>query len=239
METIVEMVGWFADAANWQGPTGVPTRVLEHLRLSVVPIAAAAAIAIPAGVLSGHFRRFQSLGAAVANAGRAMPTLALLVFGIIISFRWLDIGFQYWPTVLALFFLALHPLFTNAYTAVRDTDAATIDAARGMGLSEARIIWEVELPIASPVVLTAVRITAVQVVATAPIGALAGGVGLGRFIIDGYNQFDYGEMLAGVVLVAAVALLVEQLLNRLERVLIPQGLQRADVEAVAAMGRAA
>lgn len=240
METLLEMVRWLSDPGSWSGSGSIPQRLGEHVLLSAVPLVAAAVIAIPAGVLSGHHRRGQAVGAAVANLGRAIPTLALLVFGLLLSVRVLDLGFRFWPTVFALFFLALHPMFTNAYTAVREVDPALVEAARGQGLDDRQVLRQVELPVASPVIMTAVRISAVQVVATAPIGALASEGGLGRFILDGFAQFDYGEMLGGVLLVALLALTVEFAIGRLERRIVPTGLRgRGDLAEVAATGRAA
>lgn len=239
MENLLDTVRWFTEAANWSGRGGVPVRILEHLQISLFPLVAAALVAIPAGVLAGHYRRGQAIGAAIANVGRAVPTLALLVFGVLISLRWLDLGLRFWPIVFALFFLALHPLFTNTYTAVREVDRSLVEAARGQGLTERELITEVEVPMATPVIFTAIRITAVQVIATAPIGALAGGGGIGRFVIDGFQQFDYGEMLAGVVLVAGLALVADAILTRLERRLTPRGIRRVDAAEVAATGRAA
>lgn len=239
METLLDMFAWFADGANWTGNGGIPTRVLEHLRISTLPLVAAALVAIPAGVAAGHYRRGQAIGSAIANVGRAIPTLALLVFGVLISLRWLGLGLRFWPIVFALFFLALHPLFTNTYTAVREVDRGLVEAARGQGLTERELITEVEIPMALPVIFTAIRITAVQVIATAPIGALAGGGGIGRFVIDGFQQFDYAEMLGGVVLVAGLSLVVDALLTRLERRVTPRGIRPADAAEVAAAGRAA
>lgn len=240
MDAILDTLRWLADPATWTGPRGVLARSLEHLWISLVPLVAAVVVAIPAGLLAGHYRRGQTLGAAISNVGRAVPSLALLVFGLLLSVRVLGLGFTFWPIVFALFFLALQPLFTNTYTAVREADPALVEAARGQGLSEREVLLEVELPVASPVILTAVRITAVQVVATAPLGALTAGGGLGRFIIDGFGQRDYGQMLGGVVLVAIFAVVVEWALTRFERRVIPPPLQgRTDASAVAATGRAA
>ncbi|MBW3621320.1 MAG: ABC transporter permease [Actinobacteria bacterium] len=240
MDAVVDMLRWLLEPGTWTGPRGVLARSVEHLWISLVPLVAAMAVAIPAGVLSGHYRRGQAVGALVTNVGRAVPSLALLVFGLLLSVRVLGLGFSFWPIVFALFFLALQPLFTNSYTAVREAEPALVEAARGQGLSEREVLLEVELPVASPVIMTAVRITAVQVVATAPLGALAAGGGLGRFIIDGFGQNDDGQMLGGVVLVAVFALLVEWSVTRLERRVIPRPLQgRTDASAVAAAGRAA
>lgn len=240
MDVLLDMFQWFADPRSWSGSGSIPRRLLEHLWLSAVPLGAAIAVAIPTGVLAGHYRRGHAIGAAVANVGRAIPTLALLVFGLLLSIRVLDWGFRFWPTVFALFLLALHPMFTNAYTAVREVEPSLVEAARGQGLDERQVLRDVELPVASPVIMTAVRVSAVQVVATAPLGALASEGGLGRFIIDGFQQFDYGEMLGGVVIVALLAVAVEQAIGVLERRIVPEGIRRrAKLADVAAAGRAA
>lgn len=225
MEPITDAIRFLIDPANWTGSRGVLVRLLEHLQLSLPPLVAAMAIAIPAGVLAGHFRRGQAIGTAITNVGRAIPTLALLVFGLILSVRVLGLGISYWPTVFALFFLALHPLFTNSYTAVRNVDPALVEAASGMGYDGWQLLREVELPVASPVIFTAIRIAAVQVVATAPIGALAASGGLGRFVIDGFGSRNYGVMYAGIILIALLAVATERLVDGIERLVVPRGLR--------------
>lgn len=243
MEPFLEAFVFLTDPANWTGSRGIPIRVVEHLQLSVPPLLAAMLVAIPAGVVTGHFRRGQAIGTAIVSVGRAIPTLALLVFGLLLSTRVFNLGISYWPTVFALFFLALHPLFTNTYTAVKNVDPALVEAARGMGYDDRQVLREVEVPVASPVIFTAIRIAAVQVVATAPIGALAAGGGLGRFVLDGFGQRSYGVMWAGILLIALLAVATERALDLVERAVVPRGLRdRADddVASVAAVtGRAA
>ncbi|MEX1177822.1 MAG: ABC transporter permease [Nitriliruptor sp.] len=242
MEALIDAVGFLADPGNWAGDRGILVRLIEHIQLCVPALLAAMVVAIPAGVLAGHHRRGQAIGTFIANVGRAIPTLALLVFGLILSVRVLGLGISYWPTVFALFFLALHPLFTNTYTAVKNVDRSLVEAARGMGYDERRLLLEVEVPVASPVIFTAIRIAAVQVVATAPIGALAAGGGFGRFVLDGFGSRDYGLMYAGIILIALLALATERLVDAIERVAVPDGL-RLDAEddvvsVAAASGRA-
>jgi osmoprotectant transport system permease protein len=237
VEPIIDAIGFLTDPGNWSGNRGILVRLVEHLQLSIPPLLAAMLIAIPAGVLAGHFRRGQAIGTAIANVGRAIPTLALLVFGLILSVRVLGLGISYWPTVFALFFLALHPLFTNSYTAVRNVDPALVEAARGMGYDDRQLLREVELPVSSPVIFTAIRIAAVQVVATAPIGALAAGGGFGRFVIDGFGARNYGVMYAGIILIALLAVATERLVDGVERMVVPRGLRAGaddDVASVAA-----
>jgi osmoprotectant transport system permease protein len=227
VEPFVDAFRFLADPGNWTGSRGILVRLIEHLQLSVPPLLAAMVVAIPAGVLAGHYRRGQAIGTAIANVGRAIPTLALLVFGLILSVRVLGLGISYWPTVFALFFLALHPLFTNTYTAVKNVDRALVEAARGMGYDERQVLREIELPVSSPVIFTAIRIAAVQVVATAPIGALAAGGGFGRFVIDGFGSQNYGVMYAGIILIAILAVLTERLIDLVERLVVPRGLRAA------------
>ncbi len=240
MDLLVDAAHFLADPANWAGGRGIPTRVLDHLVISLVPLAAAIAVAVPLGMLAGHFRRGHTVGALVANVGRAIPTLGLLVFAVVLIFA-LDWNFRFWPIVIALFLLGLHPLFTNSYTAVRDVDASVVEAARGMGFDERQVLLGVELPLASPVILTAVRITAIQLIATAPLAGLVGGVGLGGFIIGGMARQDYGESLAGTLLVAAIALAADQLVTLVERLVVPRSLSGGEdrFAEVAATGRAA
>jgi osmoprotectant transport system permease protein len=236
VEPFLDAFRFLADPANWTGSRGILVRLVEHLQLSIPPLLAAMVVAIPAGVLAGHYRRGQAIGTAIANVGRAIPTLALLVFGLILSVRVLGLGISYWPTVFALFFLALHPLFTNTYTAVKNVDRALVEAARGMGYDERQVLREIELPVSSPVIFTAIRIAAVQVVATAPIGALAAGGGFGRFVIDGFGSQNYGVMYAGIILIAVLAVLTERLIDLVERLVVPRGLRAAaddDVTSVA------
>jgi osmoprotectant transport system permease protein len=228
VEPFIDAFAFLTDGANWTGNRGIPVRFLEHLQLSIPPLLAAMVVAIPAGVLAGHYRRGQLIGTAIANVGRAIPTLALLVFGLILSLRVFDLGIDFWPTVFALFFLALHPLFTNTYTGIRNVDAALVEAGRGMGYDERELMFEVEIPVAAPVIFTAIRVSAVQVVATAPIAALAAGGGLGRYIIDGFGTRQFGVMYAGIILVAALAFVTERLLELVERLVVPVGLRGHD-----------
>jgi osmoprotectant transport system permease protein len=236
VEPIVDAFAFLVDPSNWTGSRGILVRFVEHLQLVIPALFAAMVVAIPAGVLAGHYRRGQAIGTFIANVGRAIPTLALLVFGLILSVRVLGLGISYWPTVFALFFLALHPLFTNTYTAVKNVDRALVEAARGMGYDERQLLREVELPVASPVIFTAIRIAAVQVVATAPIGALAAGGGFGRFVIDGFGSQNYGIMYAGIILIALMAVATERLIDLIERLVVPRGLRAAaddDVTSIA------
>ena len=237
MSAFLDALAWLADPAHWTGRQGVPNRVWEHALLTAVPVVAAVLVAVPAGVIAGHRRKGATLGALVVNVGRAVPTLALLILALLLSLA-LGLGLGFWPSVLAFFLIALHPIFTNSYTAVREVDAATVEAAKGMGMTGREVLLGVELPAAVPVIVAAVRVAAVQVVATAPLAALVAGGGLGRYIVDGFQQRDYAEMLAGILLVALGAVVTEAIFDVVERLATPRGIRRARRDDVAAVTRA-
>jgi len=222
MESIIH---WFTTAAHWHGPGGIPMRVFEHVELSALAMGFATALAIPAGVLLGHRGRGGLFAISVVNIGRAIPSFAIVAVALPITIS-LGLGLGFWPTFLAVFLLALPPMFTNAYTAIRGVDPQIVDAARGMGLRERELLLGVELPLGAPVIMAAVRVAAVQIVATVPLGALVGWGGLGRFIIDGLAQFDMAQVFAGALLVALLAVATEVGLGLLERVVLPTGVRR-------------
>jgi osmoprotectant transport system permease protein len=225
MDFLVDVARWFADPAHWQGSGGVPARIVEHVSLSVWPVVLAAAVALPTGVLLGHVRRGAFLAISAANVGRALPSFAVLVVGVPISIK-LGLGLSYWPAFAALFLLAIPPILTNAYTGVREVDPGTVESSRGMGLTEEQILRRIEVPMALPVIVTGLRVSAVQVVATATLAALIGGGGLGRYIIDGLATRDIVQVFAGAVLVAALSVATEGFFSLLERVLVSPGIAR-------------
>nr|WP_205379059.1 ABC transporter permease subunit [Streptomyces sp. SID7805] len=192
-------------AANWSGENGVWHRLVEHLLLTVVCLVLSALIALPVALMLGHLGRGGALAVNLANAGRAVPTFAVLVLLLLTPLgRYGEL-----PTVIALVLFAVPPLLTNAYVGMRTVDQDVVRAARGMGMTGPQLVWRVEVPLALPLVLTGVRIAAVQLVATATLAALVGGGGLGRIITAGFNLASTPQVMAGAVLVAVFALLVE------------------------------
>ncbi|MDJ0954367.1 MAG: ABC transporter permease [Acidimicrobiia bacterium] len=229
MEFLGDVVAWFLDPENWTGATGIPNRVWEHVQISVMATVAAAAVALPPALWLGHKRRGGFLAVATVNIGRAVPSFAIMALFLPISIR-LGLGLGFWPTMLALFALALPPIFTNTYTAVRDVDPALVEAGRGMGMTDGEVLRGIEAPMASPVILAAIRISAVQVVATAPLAALVAWGGLGRYIVDGFAVQDNVRVLAGGILVAGLSVATELLLGAIEKRVVPKGLGRATEE---------
>jgi osmoprotectant transport system permease protein len=185
-----------------------------------VATAAAAAVAMPPALWLGHVRRGGAVASAVVNVGRAVPSFAIIALALPLSLRY-GFGLGFWPTLVALVALALPPIFTNTYAGVTVIDPAVVDAARGMGMRGGEVLWRVEVPNALPLVLTGLRIAAVQVVATATLGAYVGFGGLGAFINEGFRQQDDGKLLTGAVLVALLAIATELLFGVGQRLLTP------------------
>jgi osmoprotectant transport system permease protein len=244
MHAFGELARWFSEGEHWSGPGGVPTRVLQHVELSLVAVAFALVVAVPIGLVIGHLRRGQFVAVSIANLGRAIPSFAILsiVFQIMLTYFG-RAAFGFWPTVVALFLLGVPPILTNTYVGVEGVDRDTVEAARGMGMTGSQILSRLELPLAIPLMIAGIRTAAVQVVATATLAALIAGGGLGRYIIDGFAQGDTPQILAGAVLVAVLAICTEVAFALLERVVSPrttsQGRRRRRAEPTAAMVKTA
>ncbi len=214
------------DGASWGGSGGLAEQLVQQLLLTATALLLAAAVGLPIALWLGHLGRFGFLAINVSNVGRAVPTFALLA--LLARFEWpgsADFG-PYGraglATLLALMFFALPPLITQAYVGVREVPAETCEAARGMGMSGRQVFWRVELPLALPLVMSGVRLALVQVWATATIAALVGGPGLGNVIRLGFANVDRrSEGIAGALLVAVVALVLELLAAWMQRAADP------------------
>jgi osmoprotectant transport system permease protein len=136
------------------------------------------------------------------------------------ALRW-GFGLGFWPTIAALVLLGIPPIFTNTYVGVRDVPEATVEAARGMGMRAGELVRKVEVPVAVPLILTGLRVSAVQIVATATLGALVGYRDLGTPIVTGYTSPNKGPMLAGAIAVALLALLTDGVFALGARWLVP------------------
>lgn len=228
MDLLSETVTWLTDPANWSGAAGIPTRLLEHLAVSLAALAIAVVIALPVGLCIGHTRRGASVAVNVANIGRALPTLALITLFLPLTVL-VDpqLGFKVYPTLLALVVLGLPPILVNTYVGVSGVDPELVEASRGMGLREGQVLRSVEIPVAVPVISGGIRSAASQIVATATLGAIFGGVGLGRYLVEGIAQNDNGMIFGGVVLVAALCLATEGVAALMQRRLTSPGLAPA------------
>ncbi len=227
MTLLGDVARWFIDPAHYQGTDAVQTRILEHLAVSGLAVLVGVLVALPVGLFLGHTGRFGFVAVNVANIGRAIPSLAAIALAIPIAGTLLGVqnGLGFWPTFFALIPLALPPVLTNAYVAVRGVDKDVIEAARGMGVSEAGILRRIELPLALPLILAGIRTAAVNVIATATLGALVAFGGLGRYIVDGLALQEYDRLFAGALLVALLAIAVEVAFSTLERAAVSPGIR--------------
>jgi osmoprotectant transport system permease protein len=218
MSVVNEVLAWLTDPAQWSGPDGIPVRTLQHLWYSLLATAIAAAIALPIGVFVGHTGRGGLLAVNTTNLGRAIPSLGIIILMFTL------VGFGIVPVLVTLTALAIPPIVTNSYIGVRSVDPDVREAAEGMGMRGRQVLWQVELPVAMPLIMAGVRTSAVQVVATATLAAFVGLGGLGRYLIDGLSQRDLAQVVGGAVLVAALSLVTELALGRVQALVVSDGL---------------
>ena len=216
---------WLADPANWDGPYGIPVRMVEHLAYSAVTLVLAALIGIPLGLWIGHTGHGRVGMVNVVNGMRSVPTLGLLFIAVLVVGPLLngDIAFLA-PSIFVLVVLAVPPILAGAYAGVEGGDPGAKDAARGMGMSSLEVLARVEVPCALPLIFSGLRSAALQVVATATLAASVSLGGLGRFLIDGQAYRDYGQMAGGALLVAALAMLVDLVFAAVQRLVVSPGL---------------
>lgn len=226
MEFVAAVIAWLADPAHWQGPDGIPVRLLEHVELSGASLLAAALVALPLGSLVGHSGRGAFLVLSIANVGRALPSLAILGLALPFTIQLFHV-LEFWPAFVALTVLAIPPVLTNTWVGIREVERDLVEAARGMGMGPVQVLWRVEIPVALPVILGGLRTAAVQVVATATLGAYVAGGGFGRYVIDGIARNELDRIVAGALLVAVLSIATEAGFALLQRRLVPRGLRPA------------
>ena len=231
MDFVNSVVAWFADPAQWQGPDGIPQRLLEHVAMSAVSVLVASLVALPAGLFIGHTGRGAALVVNLANIGRAVPSYAILVLVFPLALRaqvndFAGFGFGSFPTFVAMTLLAIPPIVTNTYVGLRSVDTDLLEAARGMGMRGSQILRWIEIPLGLPVILAGLRTAAVQVVATATLGAVIAWGGLGRYIVDGIARRENQLLFGGALLVALLAIATDLAFGLLQRRMVSRGLTR-------------
>jgi osmoprotectant transport system permease protein len=210
---------WLTAAGHWSGPEGVPSRLLEHVEYTALAMVISAAVALPAGVIIGHFRRGGFVVVGLANIWRSLPTLGLLILAFVLS------SGAVWAWLIPLVALAVPPILVTAYEGVLGVDPDLKDAATGMGMTPLQVLVKVEIPVALPLILLGLRTATIQVVSTATIAAYISLGGLGRYIIDGLATNNYGEVAGGAALVVLLALVVQFAFSGLARLIVPAGLR--------------
>jgi osmoprotectant transport system permease protein len=229
MNFLGDVFDFLTNSDQWHGDESIPRLLGQHVQLTVVSVLVAALVALPIGILLGHVRTGGAVAVNIANIGRALPALALLILAV----QWVGIGepsgalapVQSVPAFIAMFALALPPMLANAYVGMASVDDEIRESARGMGMSGRQMIWRVELPNAVPLVMAGVRTATVAVVATATLAAYVDSGGFGRYIVDGFAVNDNVKVFAGGLLVALLAIVLELLLALVQRALTSPGLR--------------
>ncbi len=170
----------------------------KQLEVTLLALGVSLLIALPIGLMLGHYGRGEFLAVSVGNAGRAIPELAL------IALMAAAIGVGLFNLVVALAILGIPPILTNTFVGIRQVDRSSVEAAKGMGMNDRQVITRVELPLAIPMIMGGVRTSAINIIATATIAPLAGILTLGDFIIS-RNVYGDAGVLAGAILVALMA----------------------------------
>mgnify|MGYP001403144463 CR=1 FL=1 len=196
------------------------SQTIEYLKLCGVSIAVAILIGVVLGVLVSRNAFLAFLAINLSGLMRAIPIIAVLFIFVSIFHQ---LGFT--PSIIALIVLGIPPILINTYTGIRGIDPATIDAAKGMGMTTLQIVTRIQAPLVTPLVAAGIRTSAVQIIATATLAAEIGAGGYGDYIVDGLSVFNYTELIVGAVSVAVLAMLVEVLMSWLQRILTPEGLR--------------
>lgn len=219
-----QVIQFITDPANQFG-----AKTQTTLALSAVPIFWSIIIAIPVGILVAQRPIASFITSNLSGLARAIPTLAFLALAL----PYLGVGFK--PSVVALTALGIPPILLNTIAGLRGIDPATVDAARGMGMTSQQLLLRVRIPLVLPVVAAGVRTSAVQIVATAPLAALIGSGGYGDYILAGLgSQADTINLIVGSICIALLALLVEFALAGVQRAVTPVGLRTPETQLVEA-----
>ncbi|HYG58291.1 MAG TPA: ABC transporter permease [Symbiobacteriaceae bacterium] len=198
---------------------------MEQLELAFFGVLYGLLVGIPLGVLISRFRRLADPVMWVANTLQTIPALAMIGFVMIFA------GLNRSTGIIVLFFYSLMPIIRSTYTGITGVDAATIEAARGMGMTRLQILRMVELPLALTVILVGIRVAMVIAIGSASIMSLGGAGGLGQLIFAGIDRVQNAMILAGALPAVALAVAAEVGIGALERRLTPRGLR------IAAQGR--
>lgn len=224
MNLFADALAWLFSPERLQGQYALPVLLGQHLLYTVISVAVAAAIALPAGWLIGHTGKGREIAVAISGAARAVPSFGLLVLLVLL------LGVLQTPlaAVITFVLLAIPSLLAGAYTGFEAIDRRTIDAARAVGMTEWQIFTKVELPLGMPLLVGGIRSALLQVIATVTIGAYVNLGGLGWPIIQGIPLRRFDQVLAGALLVAVLALIVDLLLAVLQRAVVPVGIRSSD-----------
>lgn len=189
--------------------------VWAHLSLSLRALGLAALLYLPLGTLFSRWPRIGANAVGLVSALRVIPSLAL----VFLFYPWLGFGTQ--PALVALVVLAAPAMVVNTYAGLMNVDAATLEAARGLGMNHAQVFARVQLPLALPVIIAGLRLASVEILASATLASFVGAKTLGQYILTGISLLDTTYLLVGGIPIVVLVLLAELLFGGLERLVSP------------------
>lgn len=189
-------------------------RSVEHIGLVAASMSIALAVGLPLGIAIVRRAALQRWVIGAANVVQTIPSLAL--FGFLIPVPWIG-GVGASTAIVALALYALLPILSNTSTGIAEVDPAVVEAARGMGMTPRQVLWQVQLPLAAPVLLAGVRVATVLCIGIATIAAAVGAGGLGVFIFRGVAMVNNAVILAGAIPAAFLAIAADAALGLFER----------------------
>ena len=190
----------------------------EHFYISVIALLIGVVIAVPLGMLLARTNKLGNWILTVAGVLQTIPTLAVLALMIPLF------GIGKIPAIIALSMYILLPILNNTIIGVRNIDPNAKEAAQSMGMTRLQLMSQVELPLASPLILSGIRLASVYVISWATIASYIGAGGLGDFIFNGLNLYDPVMIIVGTVAVTVLALLTDKILGLVERYTVPKGI---------------
>lgn len=191
----------------------------EHIYISYLAVLLGIIVAIPLGVALTRTPRLAQWVIGAVSVLQTIPSLAILAFFI----PFLGVGTV--PAVVALFLYSVLPILRNTYTSVKEVDSNLIEAGKGMGMTTWERVRGIELPLASPVIMSGIRVSSVYLIGWAALASFIGAGGLGDFIFSGLNLYDPLFIIAGAVPVTILALLTDVIFGRIEKIVTPKGIR--------------
>lgn len=194
-------------------------KALDHLEISVIALLIAIIVAVPIGIMLSRMKRTSNVVLTIAGVLQTIPTLAVLAIMIPIF------GVGKMAAIIALFIYVLLPILNNTVLGVQQIDSNLKDAAKSMGMTRLQMMKDVELPLALPLILSGVRLSAVYVISWATLASYVGAGGLGDFVFNGLNLYNANMIIAAAIAVTILALIVDFVLSRIEKWAVPKGLK--------------
>jgi osmoprotectant transport system permease protein len=226
---IAQAFAWIFDSAHWRTTaqlTGISDALSQHLVLTALSLVVAVIIALPLGLYIGHTGKGRNVAIIASNVARAIPTLGLLSILILPLAGVTFIAPGYLPGTIVFAVLAIPPLLAGGYAGIESVDRQTVDAARAVGMTEWQVLTKVEIPLGMQLIFGGLRSSILQIIATVTVGSLFGLTSLGTYLTNGLAQNDFVQLLAGAILVAALALIADGILAIAQRFVVPRGVSR-------------